>query len=179
MKQQIRLNIRQVKNLKIDMRFVMMVALSFSLLMSACSKDKACKNVNPAEESATIEAFNKAHAISATKHYTGLYYQIINPGTAARPTPQSTVFVKYKGTKFNDTVFDQQTNPGATGFNLSNLIEGWKVGVPLIGKGGRILLTIPSGMAYGCVGSPNSIDSAKNIPPNTPIYFEIDLVDFY
>ena len=155
-----------------------MLAMAFGLLMTACSKDKGCKNVSPAEEATTIEAYNKAHGISATKHYSGLYYQIITPGGDAKPSTKSTVYVKYIGKKFDGTVFDQQSNPGATGFALSSLIEGWKIGIPLIGKGGRILLTIPSGLAYGCLGQASS-DTAKNIPPNEPLYFEIDLVDFY
>lgn len=176
--QQKLMNLSQLKNLKINMRFVMM-ALAFSLIMGACSKNNACKNVSPSEEAATLEQFNSAHNIAATKHYTGMYYQVVKPGNAARPTVQSTIFVRYKGTKLDGTVFDEQSNPGATGFSLSTLIEGWKAGLPLIGKGGRILLTIPSGMAYGCIGSVNSSDSTRSIPPNTPIYFEIELVDFY
>jgi FKBP-type peptidyl-prolyl cis-trans isomerase len=176
--QQKQMNLRQMKNQKINMRFVMM-ALAFSLFISACSKDKACKNVAPSAEASQLEAFNASHSISATKHYTGLYYQIINPGGAAKPLYTSTIYVKYKGTKLNGTEFDSQTNPGATGFNLATLIEAWKVGIPMIGKGGRILLTVPSGMGYGCVGAANTTDTAKNIPPNTPLYFEIDLVDFY
>jgi FKBP-type peptidyl-prolyl cis-trans isomerase FkpA len=167
----------QLKNQIINMRIVLLV-LSFSLLLNACSKDKGCKNVSPADEAATLEAYNTAHGITATKHYTGLYYQIINPGGTAKPSTRNTVFVKYAGSKLNGTVFDSQTNPGAKGFALSSLIEGWKVGLPLIGKGGRILLTIPSGMAYGCLGQASS-DTAKNIAPNAPIFFEVDLVDFY
>ncbi len=167
----------QVKNQKINMRIVLL-ALAFGLILNACSKDKSCKNVAPSEEATILEAYNSSHTITATKHYTGLYYEVINPGNAAKPTSRSIVYVKYKGTKLDGTEFDSQTNPGATGFSLSSLIEGWKVGLPMIGKGGRILLIVPSGMAYGCLGQA-STTPAKNIPPNTPLYFEIDLVDFY
>jgi FKBP-type peptidyl-prolyl cis-trans isomerase FkpA len=176
--QQKQMNQSQKKNLIINMRFVTM-ALAISLLISACSKDKSCKNVPPADEATQLEAFNASHSITATKHYSGLYYQIITPGGATKPLSTSTIYVKYKGTKLDDTEFDSQTNPGATGFSLSTLIEAWKIGIPMIGKGGRILLTVPSGLGYGCVGAANPSDSLKNIPPNTPLYFEIDLVDFY
>jgi FKBP-type peptidyl-prolyl cis-trans isomerase FkpA len=175
--QQKMMKFSQLKNQKINMRIVLL-ALAFGFLLSACSKDKSCKNVAPSEEATVLEAFNSSHAIIATNHYTGLYYQIITPGNSAKPTSRSVVYVKYKGTKLDGTVFDSQTNPGATGFNLSSLIEGWQVGLPMIGKGGRILLTVPSGMAYGCLGQASSVPE-KNIPPNTPLYFEIDLVDFY
>ena len=167
----------QLKNQKINMRIVLL-ALSFSLLLTACSKDKGCKNVSPADEATKLEAYNTTHGITATKHYTGLYYQVLNPGGAAKPSTRSTIFVKYKGSKLNGTVFDSVANPGTTGFSLASLIEGWKVGIPLIGKGGRILLTVPSGMAYGCLGQ-TSTDTAKNIDPNVPIFFDIELADFY
>ncbi|CAN5458242.1 hypothetical protein BH10BAC3_BH10BAC3_29670 [soil metagenome] len=157
---------------------ILMLAMAFGLLMTACSKDKGCKNVSPADEATKIEAYNTAHGITATKHYSGLYYQIIAPGAANKPSAKNIVFVKYIGKKFDGIVFDEQSNPGATGFSLSSLIEGWKIGIPLIGKGGRILLTIPSSLAYGCLGQTSS-DAKKNIDPNTPLYFEIDLVDFY
>jgi FKBP-type peptidyl-prolyl cis-trans isomerase len=48
----------------------------------------------------------------------------------------------------------------------------------MVGKGGHILLTIPSSLAYGCVGS-TSTDSTKTIEPNTPLFFDIELVDFH
>jgi FKBP-type peptidyl-prolyl cis-trans isomerase FkpA len=82
------------------------------------------------------------------------------------------VYEKYVGKKLDNTIFDSQTNPGATGFQLTQLIQAWQVALPMIGKGGRILITVPSSLGYGCQGS------GASIPPNTPLYFEIDLVEF-
>jgi FKBP-type peptidyl-prolyl cis-trans isomerase len=107
-----------------------------------------------------------------TKHINGMYYQIITPGSDSRPKSSSTIYVKYVGKKLDDTIFDQATNPGQTGFYLTQLIEAWQAGLPLIGKGGRILLTVPSSLGYSCQGSGNTI------PPNTPLFFDITLVEF-
>lgn len=169
----------QMAKPKINMRILVILAIATSLFVIACSKDKGCKGVNPADEATALESFNSAHGITATKHYTGLYYQILDTGALGRPTRTSTVYVRYTGTRLDGTVFDSQSNPGATGFSLSSLIEGWKIGLPMIGKGGHILLTVPSSLAYGCVGSTNTSDSTKSIPSNTPIYFDIELVDFH
>jgi FKBP-type peptidyl-prolyl cis-trans isomerase FkpA len=158
---------------------ILILTLVTSFFVVSCSKDNGCKSVPPEEEKAQLEAYNTAHGINATAHYSGLYYEILDTGATLKPTRASTVFVKYTGKKFDGTVFDAQSNPGATGFSLSNLIEGWKVGIPMIGKGGHILLTVPSSMAYGCVGSSGSSDTTKNIAPNTPLFFDIELVDFY
>ena len=72
----------------------------------------------------------------------------------------------------DDKVFDSLITPLASGWPLSTLIDGWKIGLPLIKKGGHIKLVIPSSLAYGCSGY-------GTIPPNTPIFFDINLIDFH
>jgi FKBP-type peptidyl-prolyl cis-trans isomerase FkpA len=151
---------------------------TFGLMMAAivvggCDKDPStCKNVDPSQEDAQLTAFNMANSITPTKHTTGMYYQILAPGGSAKPTYNSRVYVKYKGTLLDGKVFDQQTNPGNTGFVLSSLIQAWQLGITLLGRGGSMKMTVPSSMGYGCKGSGTSI------PPNTPLYFEIELIDF-
>ncbi len=98
-----------------------------------------------------------------------MFYQITNPGSGVSPNLNSTIIVTYAGSFLNGTVFEQTTNPVNIG-QLGGLIEGWKVGLPLIQKGGRIKLIIPSSMAYGCTGVPG-------ISANTPLFFDITLVD--
>lgn len=168
-----------MRNLKSNRRLIAIAVIVFSIGFAACSKNSGCKNVDPAAEDAAMQSYNASKNIVATKHYTGMYYQILDSGSATHPTLASTVYVKYRGEMFNGVVFDEQTNPGATGFSLSTLIEGWRYGLQMIGKGGHILLTVPSSMAYGCAGSKNATDSTKTIPPNTPLFFEIEMADFH
>jgi len=158
---------------------ILVMALAIGLFVSACSKDNSCKSVNPDDEAAELKSFNAAHNINATEYYNGMFYEILEPGATQKPTRASTIYIKYTGTRLDGTVFDSQSNPGSTGFSLSSLIEGWKSGIPMIGKGGHILLTLPSSLAYGCLGSKNPIDSTKTIAPNTPLFFDIELVDFH
>ena len=147
-------------------------SLAAILFLSGCSKDSGCKAVSPATEDGVMVAFNAAKRLTATKHSSGMYYQIVTPGSSTHPVSTSRVYVKYTGMKLDNVVFDQQLNAALTGFSLGGLIEGWKIGIPLLGKGGKILMTIPSSMAYGCQGSGTSI------PANSPLYFEVELVDF-
>ncbi len=143
------------------------------LFVAGCGKNSGCKNVDPSQEDATMQAFITSKGMTATKHAKGFYYEIIAPGSSTHPKSTSTVYVSYKGTLLDGTVFDQQSNPGSTGFSLNSLIEGWKLGIPLIGKGGSIKLVLPSALSYGCAGS------GTTIPANSPLYFEISLADFY
>lgn len=150
--------------------FVAMAAL----LLAGCTKSSTtgCQVQDPSKEEAAIQAFISAKGITATKHSRGLYYQIINPGSTGRPTNTSVIYCTYKGTLLDDKVFDQQTNPGRTGFQLSGLIEAWKIALPLIGKGGTIKMVLPSALGYGC-------NASGDIPANSPLYFEMTLVDFF
>lgn len=157
---------------------VLMLAILFSLfLLASCSKESACTSVPPSAEDAAMQRYNSENFINATKHPSGLYYEIVNPGTAKKPTINSRLYVKYKGNRLDGVVFDEATNPGTTGFYLSSLVQGWQIALPMIGKGGKILITVPSSLGYGCVGASNA-DTTKNIPPNSPIFFEIELEDF-
>ncbi|HSK11669.1 MAG TPA: FKBP-type peptidyl-prolyl cis-trans isomerase [Phnomibacter sp.] len=147
----------------------------FAFVLGGCSKDSGCKPVPVDNEKAVLETFNASIGLNATRHSTGFYYQILVPGSTNKPVQTSQVFVKYKGTFLDGEVFDQQSNPGLTGFLLANLIDGWKLAIPLIGKGGKIHISVPSALAYGCQGESRGTVA---IPPNTPLYFEIELVDF-
>jgi FKBP-type peptidyl-prolyl cis-trans isomerase FkpA len=143
-----------------------------TVLLAGCKKKEntSCTNVDPAAEEAAILAYNTAQGITATKHPSGLYYQIINLGTGVTPNQNSSVTVQYVGKLFNGTTFDSNTDPGGVQFPLSQLIPGWQIGIPLIRVGGKIRLIVPSAYAYGCQGS------SPAIPSNSPLFFEITLL---
>jgi FKBP-type peptidyl-prolyl cis-trans isomerase FkpA len=89
-------------------------------------------------------------------------------GTVA-PNTTSTVTVQYVGKLLNGSTFDSSVTPFTS--SLSQLIDGWKIGIPLIKKGGKIKLIIPSALGYSCTGAP------PIIPGNSPLFFEVSLVD--
>jgi FKBP-type peptidyl-prolyl cis-trans isomerase FkpA len=154
--------------------FFILVSLGV-MLLAACGKSSSgsgsvnCKGVEPSVDSPALLSFAKAHGITSLKDTAGLYYQVINQGTGARPTFTSTIFVTYTATLLDSTIVDSTTNAAKTGFTLGGLIPGWQLGLPAIQVGGRIKLLIPSEYAYGCQGS-------GPIPPNTPMFFDITLV---
>ena len=124
--------------------------------------------VQPKDEEATILAYATANGIVPMKHSSGLYYQIVDAGTGPAPTNTSKVSVTYTGKLLNGTQFDQKVSPVT--FFVNEVIEGWKIGIPLINEGGKIKLIIPSALAYSC-------NSAGVIPPNAVLFFDISLLD--
>ncbi|RZK58137.1 MAG: peptidylprolyl isomerase [Pedobacter sp.] len=149
---------------------ILLVLFAVVGVLSSCSKEDF-----DAEKQATIDDklivdFITQNNIPATKHSSGLYYQIITPGTGASATAASTVGVNYEGKLLNGNQFDKSTQ--TVSFPLSRVIQGWTIGVPLIKAGGRIRLIVPSALAYG-----NTSPGGGAIPANAVLDFTIDLVN--
>lgn len=100
----------------------------------------------------------------------GLAYRIIEPGNDKRPvSDQDTVWVNYKGSLMDNTVFDE--NEGVH-FALEDVISGWAEGIKLIGEGGKITLVVPPHLAYGENGN-------RAIEPNTTLLFDVELLEVH
>ena len=93
-------------------------------------------------------------------------------GDGAEVPENATITAHYTGALCADgTIFQSSHDFGdpAT-FGLSQVIEGWTKGVPGMKVGGTRRLVIPSALAYG------SARDASNIPPNSDLVFDIELV---
>lgn len=150
----------------------------FAVTLTSCLKSSDTQDTNPvvpvdpvkqaATDSTAIAAYLAANpTIKAKKDTSGLYYQIITPGTGTAPTVNSTVTVSYTGSLLNGTQFG--SDPGFT-TTLIGLIPAWQIGVPLIKTGGSILLIVPSRLGYA------NTSPAASIPPNSVLVFTINLI---
>lgn len=84
----------------------------------------------------------------------------------------ATITAHYTGALCKDgTIFQSSHDFGEPiSFGLDQVIKGWTEGVPGMKVGGTRRLVIPSNMAYG------SVRAAANIPPNSDLVFDIELV---
>ena len=114
-----------------------------------------------------------------TKDPSGIYYRIIakGPDTGATPIVSDTLMIHYVGRTYpGGRLFDSTTtnvDTLSTRFVLADGIEGWQKGIPLIKKGGRIRLLIPSALGYQNRELQNT-DSA--LVANTNLDFDIRLI---
>lgn len=140
----------------------------FSLLMFSCGGDDACSENLP-----SLDQYISTRNLDVENGEQGLRYRILEPGSAERPSPTATVIVNYTGNLTNDMVFDATPEDGSrpARFPLNDLIRGWQLGVPLVGRGGRIQLFIPPSIGYGN-------RRAGEICPNSDLVFEIELINF-
>lgn len=93
-------------------------------------------------------------------------------GTGEEVQPDATITAHYTGALCVDgTIFQSSHDFGeAVTFPLDRVIAGWTEGVPGMKVGGTRRLVIPSEKAYG------SVRAAANIPPNSDLVFDIELV---
>ncbi|MGB3801423.1 MAG: FKBP-type peptidyl-prolyl cis-trans isomerase [Lewinella sp.] len=99
-----------------------------------------------------------------------LVYIIDVPGEADRPEATSEVTVRYTGVTTEGETFDE-TGDVALTFPLDELIPAWRIGIPLIGRGGRIRMFVEPRLAYGA-------NQAANLCASTALIFDVELVDF-
>ncbi len=150
---------------------VALFCFGIMLLWGACVKSNTgCTPQDPSVEKPAMIAFCASNGITYTEHSSGILYQVVNPGTGTVPTLTSRIFITYTGKRMDGSIFDSQSTPASVGWPLNELIEGWQIGIPLIKKGGTIKMVIPSALAYGCNGK-------GPIAANSPLYFEVTLVD--
>ena len=89
-------------------------------------------------------------------------------GTGASPTLDDYVLINYKGTLANGAVFDQAQHAIMP---VARVVPGFAKALQQMQRGGRYHVAIPPALAYGD-------HAAGPIPPNSTLYFDIDLIDF-
>lgn len=162
-------------------------------LLASCKKDEVDYEAQIREAQAQALATYRADSVTITKYIAdssftnvqrspaGVYVVTKTPGTGALAQPGQSLTTLYKGYTLPNTVlFDASPTNSTTGvrtpysFTLGtgNVIQGWHQGFALMRKGEKAILLIPSYLGYGTQGAGNGI-----IPPNTPLRFDVELVD--
>lgn len=106
-----------------------------------------------------------------TKAAEGYYYKITDPGSGtASISVTSAISVEYTGKTLNGTIFDQTTAGSPATFTLGSTVEGWRLALPLLKKGGTMQIILPSTLGYGLSGS-------GSIAPFSCLFFDIKVTD--
>lgn len=127
-----------------------------------------------ADEDAALASYIKTNNIPAVLDTaTGVYYQVVQAGTGTKPKKGNKVIVHYTGHLLNGEIFDSSLDRGDP-FDFiigqGRVIEGWDEGIPLMRKGEKGILYIPSYRGYG-------EQRAGSIAPNSTLIFEVELLD--
>lgn len=96
----------------------------------------------------------------------------LKTGEGAEVTEASTVTAHYTGALAKTGVIFQSSKDGGQPFtsDLNSVIQGWKQGMPGMKAGGVRRIVIPAELAYGN-------NAVGNIPANSPLVFDIELIE--
>lgn len=126
------------------------------------------------KDDVVLQDYIKKNNLTVKKTPSGIYYQVLKPGTGPLPKPGQTVSVNYNGTLLSGKLFDSSDKAGKPiefPLGQGQVIPGWDQGIALLNKGSKAILLIPSSLAYGTRGA------GADIPADSPLRFEVELVD--
>ncbi|MBC7565613.1 MAG: FKBP-type peptidyl-prolyl cis-trans isomerase [Pedobacter sp.] len=151
----------------------LLLFICLAIGLAACKKNLGIENFDVEgqfkKDTTAIRAFALANNIPIQKDPKyNIFYQILAQGSGAEVNGLSTISVIYSGRLLDGTIFDSTTAPAT--FPLSNVITGWQAGIPLIRKGGKIRLLLPSFYGYGN-------QAYSKIPANSVLDFTVELSD--
>ena len=116
--------------------------------------------------------FQEKGITNVQKTASGLYYVIEKQGTPIEKG--QTIKVHYEGTMLSGQKFDSsfdRNEPIEFPIGVGQVIQGWDEGIPIIGKGGKGRLYIPSHLGYGERGA------GGIIKPNSTLVFRVEVLD--
>jgi len=151
-------------------RVFILILAAFSFISCNKKNDQHCTPAAPDTESAEMQAFCIAQNINYTIDENGIYYQAADPGSGIMANINSTITATYTASTLDGNIVEDKSATAVTK-KLSDFIEGFRIGLTHIQKGGRIKIVIPSFLAYGCTGIPNLI------APNSPLYYDVVLIN--
>ncbi|GAB5554312.1 MAG: FKBP-type peptidyl-prolyl cis-trans isomerase [Saprospiraceae bacterium] len=122
------------------------------------------------KEGAEFLAANGAKE-GVTTTESGLQYEVLTPGSGAKPTASDKVTVHYTGKLISGKVFDSSVERGQpASFGVTQVIGGWTEALQLMEVGAKWRLTIPYNLAYGERGA------GQDIPPYATLIFDVELI---
>ena len=140
------------------------------IAFSACEKKEVYNEETQfAIDEALIKNWVDSTGLDFQRHESGLYYEILDEGEGDHPELSDSLTVEYEGRMLGDSVaFSNADDLRPYEFLLQHSIPGWKIGLPLIKKDGRIRLLVPSPLGYRDY-------KVGRVPKNTVLDFTIDL----
>jgi FKBP-type peptidyl-prolyl cis-trans isomerase FkpA len=132
------------------------------------AKAKVESDARKAQLPQLIADYVKKTGLSFKTTASGLQYTVAQEGTGNSPKNGDVCKCNYVGKFLDGKIFDQ--NKGID-MPIGGMIPGFNEALMLMKKGGKATFVIPPAIGYGEQGG-------GPIPGNTPLVFEVELLDF-
>ncbi len=146
----------------------LLIGFVFAVSFSACDTTEPQQDPVPLPELRVVA--DSAYTVTSS----GLKYFDFVEGSGAAADSGNAVSVHYSGWFTNGHLFDSfllRGQPFRFILGRGMVIRGWDEGVKGMKVGGQRQLFIPPDLAYGQQGT-------SGIPPNTPLIFEVEVIEF-
>lgn len=163
---------------KLDVYRVFGLSLLVLFVAASCIKDEEPNIYTKQDELNDISNYiaaltQEGHDVDTTD--TDVYYVVIEEGEGDYPTQGDSVVIKYSGFYIDATMFDtslDDNDDGTYNFRYIDkpMISGFEDGLSIMNKGAKLLLIIPSKLAYGENGG-------GVMQPYTTLLFEVEMID--
>ncbi len=120
-------------------------------------------------------AIDRSLDVQATR--SGLFYQIIEPGSGDTLRWGDRVRVHYRGYFLNSQEFDSSYKRNKPlEFYIGNMIDGWNEALEMMQPGTKAILLLPAHLGYGEKGLRDG-NGKILVPPNEVLAFEMEVLE--
>jgi FKBP-type peptidyl-prolyl cis-trans isomerase len=165
-------NYGQVPAFVQDDKTMLWFTIKIDTIMSFAEYEASVNNARQENEKNTIITYMQQNNIVANPLPSGMYYLETKAGKGESPKQGQFCTLNYTGKLLDGTIFDSSIGrePFSLQLGAGQVIRGWEEGIAMMKKNGTAILIIPSHLAYG-------ERSVGNIPPYSPLIFEVELLD--
>lgn len=153
------------------LRHWIIVGLCLWVGLSACRK----KQLQHEADVSAIQAYVDANNLPASRDQNADYFYYFTVRTNQPKLVQAnaglTLKIRYRAELLDGTEV-ANTNTGFDLVSLDDSLFGWRLALPRMRLGERMILILPSRLAYGD-------ESSSTIPPNSNLVFDIELLDVF
>ncbi len=102
----------------------------------------------------------------------GVQYKILHAGKGKKPTEQSFIECRFRGTTLNGVEFDKSEGQDPIGTYVAAFLPGLREAVKLMPVNSKWRIVIPAAMGYGELAN-------RGVGPNSVLIYEMEIVHVY
>ena len=158
----------------VQIKFAMLLGPCVAVALSGCVSE-----IGATTDAAPVAAASPARAVTLP----GPQYEVLRsgPSDGRHPTRADVVSIRYVGRLPGGEIFSTSADGGrgTSDFPVKGVVPGFSALVQFMRPGDMWRFTLPAYLAYGAKGRthiPPEPTLKRDVPPNSPLIFDVELV---